>query len=172
MRLCTACPRVSSAQIVPQRFALSVTVFGIFGPRSFQEVLLTFCGYSIYFSWLFLENVNSTSLKNKTGTMHAYTMKTFKNLTGLLNVAFVGLCYPGSLASCSYAPFITCFQRPPPSLLRLLRLKGQVGCMAVCSVWGLPIKDLNPLSWFCHSLLGEEERSNIGQGHHLHLGRR
>lgn len=52
--------------------------------------------------------------------------------------SFVGpaelLRYPGSLASSSYAPFITYFQWPPPSRLQL---EGQVGCRVVHNVWGI-----------------------------------
>lgn len=54
----------------------------------------------------------------------------FKRLCGPREL----LSYPGSLASCSYAPFITCFQWPPPSRLWLA---GQVGCRVVHSVGGI-----------------------------------
>ncbi|TKS69260.1 hypothetical protein D9C73_003324 [Collichthys lucidus] len=50
------------------------------------------------------------------------TLDCFKQLCGPAEL----LCYPGSLASSSYTPFITCFQWPPPSRLRL---EGQtLGC--------------------------------------------
>lgn len=95
-----------------------------------------------YFTWLFLENdVHSSRLKiTRTKRGHFFfwnpakqmrtTLDCFKQLCGPAEL----LCYPGSLASSSYVPFITCFQWPPPSRLRL---EGQVGCRVVHNVWGI-----------------------------------
>lgn len=58
------------------------------------------------------------------------TLVCFKKLCGPVEL----LCYPGSLAPSSYAPFITCFQWPPPSCLRR---EGQVGSRVVDNVWGI-----------------------------------
>lgn len=93
--------------------------------------------------WLFLENaVPSSKLKiTRTKRGHPFffwnppkqmrtTLVCFKQLCGPAEL----ICYPGSPASSSYGPFITCFQWLPPSRLRL---EGQVGCRVVHNVWGI-----------------------------------
>lgn len=93
--------------------------------------------------WLFLENAFHWSRLRIPRTKRGHpsffgnppkqmrtTLDCFKQLCWPAEL----LCYPGSLASSSYTPFITCFQWPPPSRLRL---EGQVGCRVVHNVWGI-----------------------------------
>lgn len=108
-----------------------------------SHTCLRFVNTQYSLRWLFLENAFYWSRLRIPRTKRGHpsffgnppkqmrtTLDCFKQLCWPAEL----LCYPGSLASSSYTPFITCFQWPPPSRLRL---EGQVGCRVVHNVWGI-----------------------------------
>lgn len=135
--------------------------------KSFRGFVYILWKCDTHFTWLLLENeFNPSGLEmrgRKRGSIFFFwnpkkqmrtTLDCFKQLCGPAEL----LCCPGSPASSSYSPFITCFQWPIPSRLRL---EGQVGSRVEHNVWGISnqrsveARALRPSPPFTSSMGGE-----------------
>lgn len=111
--------------------------------QSLLDTLFMFCDYSMLFSMAIFGKccapIKTLNAKDSRGGVFLFFSNPTKQMRTTLD-CFKQLCGPaellsfqGRLASSSYAPFITFFQWPAPSRLRL---EGQVGCRLVHNVWG------------------------------------